>query len=37
MLMHDSISVEISVQTANFSNATWNAEMRALYDEKREG
>ncbi|PQE03028.1 hypothetical protein CJF31_00002859 [Rutstroemia sp. NJR-2017a BVV2] len=27
----------IAVQTGNFSNATWAAEMRKLYDEKREG
>ncbi|KAM3070368.1 hypothetical protein ACMFMG_010198 [Clarireedia jacksonii] len=27
----------IAVQTGNFSNATWTAEMRKLYDEKREG
>lgn len=33
----NAISVDISIQTANFSNATWNAEMRALYDEKAEG
>lgn len=29
--------VDISINTGNFSNATWNAEQRALYDAKREG
>jgi choline dehydrogenase-like flavoprotein len=28
---------ETAINTANFSNATWNFEMRTLYDEKREG
>jgi hypothetical protein len=29
--------VNIAIQTANFSNTTWNIEMRNLYDEKKEG
>lgn len=30
-------TVNIAIQSGNFTNATWNAEMRKLYDEKREG
>lgn len=30
-------SINVAVQTGNFSNATWAAEQRALYDEKRQG
>lgn len=30
-------SINTPVQTANLKDATWSAEMRALYDEKREG
>ncbi|RDW72154.1 hypothetical protein BP5796_08188 [Coleophoma crateriformis] len=30
-------SVNIAISTGNFSNATWNAEQRALYDTERQG
>jgi len=34
---HSLVVVDIAINTGNFSNATWNAEMRALYDEERQG
>jgi choline dehydrogenase-like flavoprotein len=37
VLIYRPNSVDLPIQTANFSNSTWNSQMRALYDERREG
>ncbi|KAH6709669.1 hypothetical protein BKA61DRAFT_614774 [Leptodontidium sp. MPI-SDFR-AT-0119] len=37
LLLVTAQSIEISINTGNFTNATWNAEQRALYDQRKKG
>ncbi|KAH7377474.1 hypothetical protein BKA64DRAFT_688205 [Cadophora sp. MPI-SDFR-AT-0126] len=37
LLLVTAQSIDISINTGNFTNATWNAEQRELYDQHREG